>query len=522
MAEKKKGFVLADALAGVPNLGTDTQGREQIEYIDIDHIHPDERNFYTLDGIEELAANIEFTGLQQPLRVRPDPDHEGEYIISSGHRRHAALRQLVDSGNEKFRSVPSIVERDAGADGEAAPLLQELRLIYANSDTRKMSSADVSKQAERVEMLLYQLKEAGMDFTGRMRDEVAEACHVCRSRIGRLKLIRENLDGEMLEQWKDGKISETIAHNLAQLPPEHRALVWAHKGAHLWNHGGTAVETYGKRLKAIDASPVPKDCPAGGVCENRAGRREKSFSDSIYCISRCEECCHGCPYIVTCKHACHLLADEIADAKAKIAANKEAQKAQEEKRNAERQAQREESFRFAAKGWRRLGAALEKSGKSALWLAEVMNWCQAEEDMAEWTPLLEGKKPTSDDSCWAEEHPLQEMDFRDMVQLADDLGVSLDYLLCRTDDPNPVPTPGTAPTWQTGTPPEAGTYVCKVISNGWVGSFDIVKWDDQRGKWRLDLAGYDEGDGARVDHWFPLPPTDEDVTTEEGPNGAET
>lgn len=70
MAEKKKGFDLAAALGDVSKLDTGIEGREQIEYIEIDHIRPDERNFYELSGIEELSANIEFAGLQQPLRVR--------------------------------------------------------------------------------------------------------------------------------------------------------------------------------------------------------------------------------------------------------------------------------------------------------------------------------------------------------------------------------------------------------------------------------------------------------------------
>lgn len=46
MAKEKKKFDLAAALGDVSNLDTGAEGREQIEYIDIDLIHPDERNFY--------------------------------------------------------------------------------------------------------------------------------------------------------------------------------------------------------------------------------------------------------------------------------------------------------------------------------------------------------------------------------------------------------------------------------------------------------------------------------------------
>lgn len=502
MADKKGGStLLADVLASVSTLGTDAQGREQIEYIDIDHIHPDERNFYALDGIEELAANIEFTGLQQPLRVRPDPDHEGEYIISSGHRRHAALCLLVDSGNEKFRPVPSIVERDAGADGEAASLLQELRLIYANSDTRKMSSADVSKQAERVEMLLYQLKEAGVEFPGRMRDHVAEACKVSKSKLSRLKVIRENLGGEMKEQWLLGKLNESEAYELAKMPPEHRALVWAHKGGHSWNYSGaTAVETYGKRLKSIDASPVPKDCPAGGTCENRAGRREKSFSDSIYCISRCEECCHGCPYIVTCKHACHLLADEIAEAKQARKAEREAEKERTE-----------EAYRpdieLLTRLWRRFGTLLSADGVDLEELNCKCRYWTKPTDSQKFFALADGVKAPALDDPTPLGFQMSRRAVNVLLELADTFGVSIDYLLCRTDDPNPVPTSGTAPTWQTGTPTQAGVYYC-LINCGGARLHDVLSWDAIAGLWRFRQgAGVD----AEVLSWYPLPPTDEEA-----------
>ena len=53
MAEKK-GFDLASLLGDVSKLDT---GDEQIVRIPIEQIDPDERNFYSLDGVEELAGS---------------------------------------------------------------------------------------------------------------------------------------------------------------------------------------------------------------------------------------------------------------------------------------------------------------------------------------------------------------------------------------------------------------------------------------------------------------------------------
>ena len=156
--------------------GPDT-GADQIVYIDLDLLDPDPNNFDTIDGLDELAGNIELIGLQQPLRVRPGED--GHYVIVSGHRRRAACMMIRDGGSDQFaRGVPCIVEY-----GEASEAMRELRLIYANASTRIMSPAEVSKQAERVETLLYQLKEEGVEFPGRMRDHVAEACKISKTKL---------------------------------------------------------------------------------------------------------------------------------------------------------------------------------------------------------------------------------------------------------------------------------------------------------------------------------------------------
>ena len=61
-------FDIASVLKSVPNLGT---GQEQITYIASSLLDPDENNFYSLAGIDDLADNIATIGLQQPLRVRP-------------------------------------------------------------------------------------------------------------------------------------------------------------------------------------------------------------------------------------------------------------------------------------------------------------------------------------------------------------------------------------------------------------------------------------------------------------------
>ncbi|WP_251447107.1 ParB/RepB/Spo0J family partition protein [Vermiculatibacterium agrestimuris] len=296
MAEK---FSLAASLAPVSE--SDTTGREQIEYIDIAHIHPDERNFYELSGIEELAASIELVGLQQPLRVRPG-EEKGEYIVVSGHRRHAALNLLVQEGKEQFRQTACIVEKQSGAADEVETWLQELRLICGNSDTRKLSPADISKQAERVEELLYRLKDAGMEFPGRMRDHVAEACKVKGSKLARLKVIREKLvPPAYVKLWEAGKLPEQTAYAIARMEPllqEELAKACPKK----LPDGRVAEEIQRKGMVAY----LTRDqkCPDGEACTNGARILSRdAHVDYSWKVGQCG-CCADCHDNMTCQYVC--------------------------------------------------------------------------------------------------------------------------------------------------------------------------------------------------------------------------
>ena len=190
----KQGFDLASVLGSVSKLGT-----EQIVLLPLDLIDPDPENFYSLEGLDELAGNIELMGLLDPLRVRPNGER---YTVVSGHRRRAAIMLIRDGGSKQFADgVPCIVEY-----GEASDAMRKLRLIYANASTRQLSSADLSRQAEEVTRLLYELQEQGVKFPGRMRDHVAQACGVTKSKIARLHAIRENLVPELLVYYDMGQL----------------------------------------------------------------------------------------------------------------------------------------------------------------------------------------------------------------------------------------------------------------------------------------------------------------------------
>ena len=260
-------FDITSVLKGVS--GPDT-GKEQIEYIPVDQIDPDPNNFYSLDGLDELAGNIELIGLQQPLRVRPGED--GRYIVVSGHRRRAAILLILDGGSEMFRDgVPCIVDR-----WEESPAMRELRLIYANASTRVMGPAEISKQAERTEVLLYKLKEEGVDFPGRMRGYVAEACRISETKLARLHAIRHNLVPELLEEFDAGHLNESVAYRMSQEKPELQMELHEKAGISVRGYDINATERAFEQIKNPRPAPSAADPPSKSAEEIAAEYRESS------------------------------------------------------------------------------------------------------------------------------------------------------------------------------------------------------------------------------------------------------
>ena len=314
--------VLGEQLAGVAELNT--SGPEQIEYIDIDLLDGDERNFYQLTDIDELADNIQMCGLQQPIRVRAGEG--GRFTIVSGHRRRAALAQLVEKGLDQFRRVPCIRETD-----EASPALQELRLIFANSSTRKLTSAEIGEQAERVEALLYQLKEDGFEFPdGRMRDMVAAACNTHGSKLARIKVIRERLLSNLRPAWAGGKMPEQAAYALAQFPADmqmriSKAFPKLPNGPHLERLLRLYKED-GYRWEPCLTCPDGKECKRGDAFL----RHDAECCGCDVCGGQtcCLECSQGTATYYPCDEAC---SKAKAKRKEALAEKKVAKKAAEDK-----------------------------------------------------------------------------------------------------------------------------------------------------------------------------------------------
>ena len=202
-------FNIAELMKGVSRADT---GREQISYLPHGQIYEDAANGYSMDDIEELARSIEIVGLQQPLRVRPIEGLADGYRIISGHRRFAAVTQLIEQGSQRFADgVPCIIDSAAASDA-----LRELQLILGNADNRKLTAADELQQTERISDCLRRLEDEGYQFPGRHRDWVSKLSGLSRSKIGRLDAIKKNLIPALFDRFNEGLLGVTTAYRISQ------------------------------------------------------------------------------------------------------------------------------------------------------------------------------------------------------------------------------------------------------------------------------------------------------------------
>lgn len=444
-------------------LTTSSTVQPQLQYIDIDQLDAHEANFYAVDvsKLDTLADSIAMDGLQQPLVVTAGDG--GRYTVLSGHRRRAALRKLVEEdGREDLRRVPCLVRV------YQSQALAELQLIMANSTARVLTSAEVMHQAKRMEDLLYQLKEEGYSFPGRMRDQVAEACQVSASKLARLKVINARLCSEYMELFNQNKMSEQVAYALAKLPQDfQRRIFKATKAPPVARVVEALTEEYkkGARWEPCLTCPDGKACTRGDAflrhdCENE------------YNMCKGEKCCLECSGAKTdcypcgrmCSKAQAVRKEKRDDAKAK-------ELSREEKVQAERRRDAQGIASRLVKAADLVGAA----GNSRVQLGRYgSSW-----SVKDLRRFAAGDFGDTHLSGWE----FGQDDVKRFAKAAETLGCSVDYIMGLTDEVQPGQSHQDSQ-WQLGKPRENGYYWVIFGSKNRQGS--LLYWKD--GEWELSYA----------------------------------
>lgn len=483
-------FDLAKKLQAVSNLNS----QEQIEYLPIELLNRDPDNFYSLDGIEELADSIATVGILTPLRVRQNSER---YTITSGHRRRAAVQLLIDSGEDWSRGLPCIVDR-----GEETPEWSELKLIFANRQ-RVKSSAELSREAARTDELFCALKEKGYEFPGRMQEHVAAALGVKASKLKRLHAIRANLIPELLTLYDANTINEETAYQLQQLPEGVQRYLSAQKKVKAGILTGAGAKICVERCEKYLQPPCK--CPDGSNCTHTYPRFYQTLTaDAGWCRCPTGECCLKCNRGVSdCPYRCKRSKDALAQ-------KKEAEKA-EKASTAERLKRELDANRDKlGEQYKRLAALAEAAGldgSEALYIDCATTVADLMAVAAD--PSLISNYKARDERVFSNYTLV-----RTVEGVADKLGVSVDYLLGRTETPgvtqgSPAASDSSlteAAKWSRGTPTEEGWYACL---GSWAGIPEriIAYWRD--GAWYEEKRSRRIMSDTEITEFYRLPDVEE-------------
>ncbi|HAT4093267.1 TPA: ParB N-terminal domain-containing protein [Clostridium perfringens] len=188
----------------------------KVEYIDIENIKRNEKNFYDIVDVEELAEDIKLNGLNHNLVVRKLDN--GQFELISGERRYTALSKLVKEGNKTFALVPCKVIEVNDTDAE-------IILIQANAQTRELTEVEKLKQVQRLKELYKDKKAKGEKVPGKIREIIANDLKLSPTQVGRYEKINSSLIPELKTVLEKGNLTIANASEFANLSEDNQKVI---------------------------------------------------------------------------------------------------------------------------------------------------------------------------------------------------------------------------------------------------------------------------------------------------------
>ena len=211
--------------------GKKVQQKAKLQHIHYSELNPSEDEFYSLEqeDIEKLAYSILMCdGIKQPVTCRKTAPNE--YEIISGHKRHAAVKFLVQDGYPEYEKIPCIVEN---YDNDNA---RHAELILTNFTQRERTAFEKMKEVERLEQILKDMEESGelekiwkeknKDGEYRklaaveLRQLIADVLGISKTQVANFKNISSNLSSSAMDKFKSGELPVSAAAQLAGMEKE--------------------------------------------------------------------------------------------------------------------------------------------------------------------------------------------------------------------------------------------------------------------------------------------------------------
>lgn len=205
--------------------------------ISIKKMYSNDKNFYSMNGIEELAQLILAAGMMENMAVAYDPCERGEYRIIAGERRWRALTLLTEKGYEDFGIATCQILTPAEEHEEI------VQVIVANA-YRTKTVMDILQEEKQLKESLQYMKDNGLTLqgykldSGRLRDVIADIMKMSAAKIGQIEGINKCLIPEFTEELKEGRLTFSAAYELSGMSEEDQSeMLKRHK-----DHGLTLKE----------------------------------------------------------------------------------------------------------------------------------------------------------------------------------------------------------------------------------------------------------------------------------------
>lgn len=189
----------------------------KITSVPMEDIIRNDRNEYSIEGIDSLAASIHDVGLRQPIEVKRLPD--GTYQLIGGERRLTAMQKLLAEGDTRWEMVPCIITNPPALD---LPISDELKELYAltttNAEQRTKNDHDKMLDVQAMRQIYSALREAGYPLAECQRSFIAASLNMSESQVQRLDYIAGHLDDGFKRQLALDALPITVATTIAHLP----------------------------------------------------------------------------------------------------------------------------------------------------------------------------------------------------------------------------------------------------------------------------------------------------------------
>jgi len=223
--------------------------------ISIRKIYSNDRNFYSMPGIEQLAQEILAVGLMENMTVAYAPCERGEYKIIAGERRWRALNLLLEKGYEDFETVTCQIKSAAEENEEM------VQLIIANA-YRDKTIVDMLEEEKRLKESLQYMKDNGLTLqgykldSGRLRDVIASIMNTTGTKIAQIESINKHLIPEFSAELKEGRLTFSAAYEISGMA-EDKQMELLEK----YKEGGLSLKEVKQAKKEIEEAAEKAEIP---------------------------------------------------------------------------------------------------------------------------------------------------------------------------------------------------------------------------------------------------------------------